>query len=332
MLSAGSLRVFHLRERSPCGGGAGLGVGRRRCARRCLPALGGRRGRAHQLRPRIGPLQVLHLGENVAEMLAVLAALAEPGIGKVPGPLERRLGENLIDARRPGGAHLGEARRDAARRHVAVELVLLEQLRRVAPQPLERGLHPRMALRRTVAQAHQPARAVAQMIAGLLHRLRRDGREALVRRVRSAARRARAGTHRSAPGARCVSPKSPFGCSTSVGLRYSPCSRRKARSSSVRPAALHLARVAQQQAGLSDEIERHVGEPQILLEHGSMSDPFPEPLPENQAEIAEPQGVAAERRHAAERVRGWLRLDDLTAHVRRDRLAAHNVFTSSGMS
>ena len=128
-----------------------------------------------------------------------------------------------------------------------------------------------------------------------------------------------------------VSPKSPFGCSTSVGIEILALLAEKGEIVLRAAPALRLARIAQQQAGLSDEIERHVREPQILLEHGSMSDPLPEPLPENQAEIAEPQGVAAEQRMPPSGC-AVLRLDDLTAHVRRDRLAAHNVFTSSGMS
>src|SRR6202034_1409849 len=118
-------------------------------------------------------LQVLHLGEEVAEMLAVLASLAEPGIRSVGRTIEGRLGEHFVDVPVPRAPHLLERRRDAALGHVAVERIRLEELHRVGPEPLERSLRAAVAFLRAVAEAYQPARAVAQVIPGLFQRFLR---------------------------------------------------------------------------------------------------------------------------------------------------------------
>src|SRR5476649_263767 len=52
---------------------------------------------------RIGALQELHLGQQVAEVLGVDTGFAMPGKNRVMRPNERRLGEYRIDAGRPGG-------------------------------------------------------------------------------------------------------------------------------------------------------------------------------------------------------------------------------------
>ena len=79
-------------------------------------------------------------------------------------------------------------------------------------------------------------------------------------------------------------------------------------------AALDLTRIGEEQPRLADEIQRNVGEPQILLERRRMADPFAEPLSEHQAEIAETQHIPVQQ----------------TRDIGRGR--AHRVLTSSGMS
>src|SRR5258708_37746009 len=54
----------------------------------------------------------------------------------------------------------------------------------MGPEILEGGRYASTALHGSVAQAHQPAAAVAQMVAGLLHRLGSDRRQTLIRRRR----------------------------------------------------------------------------------------------------------------------------------------------------
>src|SRR5258707_10315039 len=83
----------------------------------------------------------------------------------------------------------------------------------------------------------------------------------------------------------------------------------------VAAATFDLAGVAQEQPCLTDQVERNIGEPQILFERGSVAHPFTQTLPQHQAQVTEPQHIAKQR---------------LRAGLRRSR--AHNVFTSSGMS
>src|SRR5580704_13431506 len=71
------------------------------------------RGPSSPACPRIGTLQVLHLGKNVAEMLAVLAALAMPRMRPIFGTLKRRLGQHFVDALDPGRLNVGQSGRHA---------------------------------------------------------------------------------------------------------------------------------------------------------------------------------------------------------------------------
>ncbi len=71
-------------------------------------------------------------------------------------------------------------------------------------------------------------------------------------------------------------------------------------------AALELPGMREQQPRLPEQVERHVGEPEVLLERRRVPDPFAEPLREHEVRVGEPQDVAPVRRHS--------------------------VFTSSGMS
>ena len=84
-----------------------------------------------------------------------------------------------------------------------------------------------------------------------------------------------------------MSPKSPFGCSTSVRLQVLRFLAQVGELVLVAAAALEFARVGEQQPRLAEEVERDVGEPEVLLERGRMADPFAEPLPEHEARVGE---------------------------------------------
>ena len=89
----------------------------------------------------------------------------------------------------------------------------------------------------------------------------------------------------------------------------------------VAPRALDLPGIGEQQARLADEVQREVGEAEVLLEGRRVADPLPEPLSEHQARIREAQHVAEQVRAAGPVApRG---------HCRR---CAHRFFTSSGMA
>ena len=49
--------------------------------------------------------------------------------------------------------------------------------------------------------------------------------------------------------------------------------------------------MGEQQAGLADQVERHVGERQVFLEHRRAAAPFRQALAEDQGVVAEAQHV-----------------------------------------
>src|SRR5580700_9434779 len=106
------------------------------------------------------------------QVLGVLTSLALPAILHITWPSQRRLAKQLVDAGGPARCELCELWRDAGRRKRLIDLVRAEELEREAPQIIQRRLHSCVALVGTITQAHQPARAVAQVVPGLLERLR----------------------------------------------------------------------------------------------------------------------------------------------------------------
>jgi len=89
----------------------------------------------------------------------------------------------------------------------------------------------------------------------------------------------------------------------------------------IAPTALELTGVGEQQPRLPDEIEREVGERQVLLERGCMADPLREALAQHERGVREAQHVLAARL-----------LLRLIANFRRSTRGAHRFFTSSGIS
>ena len=63
--------------------------------------------------------------------------------------------------------------------------------------------------------------------------------------------------------------------------------------------ALDLAGVGQQGARLAEQVERDVGQRDVLLELRRAGDPLAEPLGEDERVVAEPEGVRRERRRGA---------------------------------
>ena len=94
---------------------------------------------------------MLHLGENVSEMLAVLAAFAVPGMRSILGSLERRLGQYLVDTPEPRRLNVGQPRRHAPISHRPIQLIFGEQFHRVGPEVIQGRLNPRVTFLGTVA-------------------------------------------------------------------------------------------------------------------------------------------------------------------------------------
>src|SRR5271163_1069644 len=97
-------------------------------------------------RTRIGALQMLHFRENVAQVLAVLPALAMPGMWALDRALESGLCEYFVQPHIPCRAHRRKSGRNAAIRHGAVQVILGEQLSGIGPKPFQSRLRPRAAL------------------------------------------------------------------------------------------------------------------------------------------------------------------------------------------
>src|SRR5262249_30005827 len=108
---------------------------------------------ASPARARVAALQVLHLSEQVAEMLGVHTALAVPGIRLSGGPRKGGGAQVLIHACRPSRRQLRQRGGDAGAAHALIDLIGCEQLRGEAPQIIECTLHALMALRGAIAQA-----------------------------------------------------------------------------------------------------------------------------------------------------------------------------------
>jgi len=117
---------------------------------------------------RIGPLQELHLRQQMSQVFRVHALLAAaPAAALHPGTSghgERRFGEHRGDGCQPWlvqRAHIGDDSRGGQR---DVDFVGGEHFAGVRPQEIERRLHSRMGLFRTIAQTHDPVGAAFDVI------------------------------------------------------------------------------------------------------------------------------------------------------------------------
>src|SRR5579872_6923199 len=117
------------------------------------------------------------------QVLGVLTALALPAIGHIARPGQRRLPQELIDACRPARRERLEPRRDAGGGERLIGLIGAEELRREPPKILQCDLYALTALLGTVAEANEPAGAVAHVITSLLEGLGRDRGETRIGRI-----------------------------------------------------------------------------------------------------------------------------------------------------
>src|SRR3954453_20164258 len=121
-------------------------------------------------RIRVGALQELHLGEEIAEMLAVQPALAAALHPAPLGPLQRLLLEGAAHMLQPGLAQGREVGRHALPDQLLFDRVHLEHLARVGPERAHRLLHPAPALLGAVAEPDHPVTAALEVVGDLLDR------------------------------------------------------------------------------------------------------------------------------------------------------------------
>ena len=109
-------------------------------------------------------MQVLHLGEQVAEGLGVVAAAPS---GWTPGGVrdgQRRLGEHGRDGGAPGPLQRLRVCRHPAGDQPCEQRIGAEQVRGIGPDLVETGLGPAVALGGAVAQAQHPGAGVVEVV------------------------------------------------------------------------------------------------------------------------------------------------------------------------
>ena len=180
---------------------------------------GGRRARS-PCRSRVRALQILQLGQQMAEMLGVAAAAAA-----LLHPVRvRQVSVARLDTSDDRGEPAGaQARPDRSRRRPRSARASMASASNSSPVNAHRSsiarLRAAMALGGAVAEPDHPFGGVAQVIGAFLLRLGGDRRQRRILRAPSSP----ANTDRRRPSRRTAAPwcaaKSPLGCSTSSRLR-----------------------------------------------------------------------------------------------------------------
>ena len=168
--------------------------------------------------------------------------------------------------RRPRGA-------DTGRLGGRVDGIGCKELGRVRPQIVERALHPRMRRVRAVAQANGPVGGVLKVIARFLGALAGDRGKLRVarRRQRRPQRPLESGKQEVAQNrAAEVDVRQLADRQVAVLVLVSQESERIL----VAPAPFERAGVRQQQPRLTEQIQRGVGERDVLLDHRTMAAPL----------------------------------------------------------
>src|SRR4029079_8921704 len=238
--------------------------------------------RALPRRPRVRAREDLHLAQHMTEVFGVPtaapAALHVTGIRNTKaGTLEDR--QYLFAPRRLESARIHAV---TTRGYFAVDVVGNEQLSRVPPQIVPRLLRPPVALVGPSAERHDPLRAVADMVPRLLERLGRNPREigvaALLQRIHLQQRVD-------------AEQKLPDDGEAEITLgelqhqRVAKVDRVAEIGERVLVSSLpfHGRRELEEQARLADQVERDVGEGDVLLEDRSMAAPLGQPVSEHES-------------------------------------------------
>ena len=167
-------------------------------------------------------------------------------------------------------------------------------LRADAARNVERILRAGVAFLGAVAKADGPFGGVTHVIGHFLHRLGGDGGERLVCRARQrlVVRMGEGGVeqlphHRI--GEVAVRLLDQQQVSVIAGVAQI------GEGILVAALAFDLAGIGIERARLTDEVEAHIAEGEILLDHRRMPDPFGQAMAEDQRRVGEPQGVLEQR-------------------------------------
>src|SRR4029077_3235838 len=154
-------------------------------------------------------------------------------------------------------------------------------------------LGPPMTLLRTVAQPEDPVAAVAHVIASLLVRLGRDSGELGVGRPSEPVQQQHApDVEEELPhdGAAEVAVGELDQLDVAVGDAVAEVGE----GILVAPLPLYLAGQPEEVRRLPDEVERDVGERDVLLEDGAVTAPFGQPVAQDQAVVPQPEQILEE--------------------------------------
>ena len=222
-------------------------------------------------------------------------------LGVAPGPAaalhplvgwqgQGRAREDIAHLRPPSSLQRRWIDADTRRRDRPLDLVGEKELARIAPQIVHRQLGAAVALLRAVPELHDPVRAVADVVGGLLQRLGRNPRE-----IGNGASPQRVPLM---PG-KDAEQQLPNGRDGKVTFRQLDEKRvavvhRLAQiGEGVRIAAgsLGLTGELQQQRGLADEVEGDVGERDVFLQDRCVPAPFGQAMAEHEPIVGEAKEI-----------------------------------------
>jgi hypothetical protein len=151
-----------------------------------------------------------------------------------------------------------------------------------------------VAFLRSVAETDYEVGGPLEVVGRLLHRLAGDARDPLL------GAHAERGQHRHVPRveeelAQDRAPEIAVGLLDQQEVAEIPRVAEEGEVVRAPPPALHLAREAEPHLRLPDEVERDVGQRDVLLEDGRMAAPLADPVAEDQRVVPHPQEELEER-------------------------------------
>jgi hypothetical protein len=231
-------------------------------------------------------LQVLHLAQDVAHVLAVHAAPAAAAECRLFGYVQTGFAEDLAHLGEPRLAQLGRCRPQATGLGSDIDRVVLEQLGHEQPKPRQRGFAAAARLFRAVTQAHHPVGGMLLVVARFFQRLAGDrcqlGFAGIAQPLPQQLEPG--GDHRIAQ----------HGCGKVAARQLDECRVQivalVAQEGELILVVVLRALFAGQRehaARLADQVERHVRQRDVLFEDRRMPTPFAQALAKDQAGIAD---------------------------------------------
>ena len=240
--------------------------------------------------PRIGALQVLHFGEDEAEVFGVspvfAAALHPVVVGGFQGGFFE-YGSHFLLPKRP---YFREVGRNAGFGHLPVAVVGGAQFAAEHPELVQGRLHFLVAGFRAVAEANHPFGRIAQVVGRFFERFFGNSRQALVAAAEQGfVIEVVVGIEEKLPddGMRPIG----IGLFHKQGVVELVCIAEIGELVFAAALALVFAGIAQQHTRLTEQIERNIGHGDVLFEYRAVTTPFAEALRQHEGVVAELQEI-----------------------------------------